>query len=613
MIRTRKRALAGCLALAVSASVLGILGGAPAAHAAGTLQGTAGMTPGSGISSTNFTLSLPSGASCGGDSSNAGYRVGSYMVPQSVDPSTLQFSTISGPLPTGIGASFRQPLYTPIGDSFVAEQTADASTPGGPGPIVSTLQFQFAQGGFAPGDIPAGVYNIGIACYLGPPSATQMKEFWNTTVTVTTNAAGGPAQISWTFGSIPAAPVLTAVTPGVSQLTAAFTSTPSTPATTGFTASATPTGGGATITANGAASPIVIPGLINGTAYNVTVHATNGPGNSPESNQLTGTPAAPPVANLAAVPGAPGSGIVQVSWDPPPAGPAPTGYNVVVSPAAGTTVTSTGPESADVSGLVEGTLYTFTVTPTYAGGHVGTPASVQASPSASAVLMQEITVTRPDGVLVLTQVCGTNGPLGASPASLGFPALPAVDEDLVGTAPTLGANGTGGADPEFPEYPLPDDPTYPTHCGIALGTAKLVTSGPGAGQFFAANGVLNQVTVVDTRDTDPGWTVNGTMGTFSAGPGLTFSGSQLGWEPAAQDTAAFTDSNGVGYDQVAAGGPIVAPNSANASGLSTGRVLGSAAATDGLGIAKLDARIKLLIPVFAFSGNYTGTLTLSAI
>ena len=65
----------------------------------------------------------------------------------------------------------------------------------------------------------------------------------------------------------------------------------------------------------------------------------------------------------------------------------------------------------------------------------------------------------------------------------------------------------------------------------------------GAGQFFAADGRLNQVTVVDTRDADTGWNVVGQVSNFSAGPGKSFSGSQLGWTPVnTEDTAAFTDS-----------------------------------------------------------------------
>jgi hypothetical protein len=49
-------------------------------------------------------------------------------------------------------------------------------------------------------------------------------------------------------------------------------------------------------------------------------------------------------------------------------------------------------------------------------------------------------------------------------------------------------------------------------------------------------------------------------------------------------------------------------------GLGTGRVLATApAAATARGVAQLDARILLLIPVSAATGTYTGTLTLSAI
>ena len=107
---------------------------------------------------------------------------------------------------------------------------------------------------------------------------------------------------------------------------------------------------------------------------------------------------------------------------------------------------------------------------------------------------------------MLTQVCGT--------------------PDTAGTSPTITG---GGPDPLFSQYPYPQDPTtgdavanYPTNCNINMGPAKLITTGNGAGQFFQASAPLNTVTVVDTRDTDPGWTVNGRMGTLTqalTGPG----------------------------------------------------------------------------------------------
>jgi hypothetical protein len=104
------------------------------------------------------------------------------------------------------------------------------------------------------------------------------------------------------------------------------------------------------------------------------------------------------------------------------------------------------------------------------------------------------------------------------------------------------------------------------------------------------------------------------MGTFSAGPGKQFSGSQLGWTPVkTSDTEAFTDSDGITYDQMVTAGGAVAPNSPNASGLGSGRELGGAAAGEGLGIGVLDARLKLLIPVTAKSGTYTGVLSITTI
>ncbi len=66
-------------------------------------------------------------------------------------------------------------------------------------------------------------------------------------------------------------------------------------AITGYTVTSTPDG----ITATGAASPIVVTGLTNGTEYTFTVHATNAVGNSVESA------ASNAVTPAATVPGAP--------------------------------------------------------------------------------------------------------------------------------------------------------------------------------------------------------------------------------------------------------------------------------------------------------------------
>ena len=128
------------------------------------------------------------------------------------------------------------------------------------------------------------------------------------------------------------------------------------------------------------------------------------------------------------------------------------------------------------------------------------------------------------------------------------------------------------------------------------------------------------MTIVDTRDGDLGWTVVGRIGDFTAGPGRSFSGSELGWTPVlTEDTPPFVDAAGTSYDQVVRAGSSIAANAPVAAGLTGGRELMAASpfdsltGTGGLGTAIADARLRLLIPVTAQSGRYTATLTLTAV
>lgn len=317
------------------------------------------------------------------------------------------------------------------------------------------------------------------------------------------------------------------------------------------------------------------------------------------------------MTNLVAAP-APNSAVL--TWTPPAGTATVTGYTIGVSPTvAGAPFTIVGPASTfTVTGLLAGTTYTFTVTASYGAPDVGTPATVQLAPPGNAIITQDISVTRPFGGLVLTQVCARYGALPPEPASLGFSALGALGATGAGFAPTIDPARTV-ADPAFGQYPYPVDaaqvpnPTYPTHCALNMGTASLITSGTEAGKYFAVSGRLNQVTVVDTRHTDAGWVLSGSVTNFTSGSN-TFSGNYLGWSPIASGDSGPTLE---GYDQTTTAGATVSP--AFASGLTTSKVLGQAAPNVGLGIAVFDARLKLLIPVTANNGAYTATLTLSAI
>ena len=227
-----------------------------------------------------------------------------------------------------------------------------------------------------------------------------------------------------------------------------------------------------------------------------------------------------------------------------------------------------------------------------------------------------ITINRPPGGLVFTQRCGVHGALPFEPDTFGafgaLGALPA-STNQVGTAPTT-PNITSAGDSQFAQYPYPVDSNgspsavYPTHCGIDLGISKLVTTGSSAGGYFAATGFMNQVTVVDTRDSDPGWAVNGVVSDFVTTGGALFSGNYLGWTPVLTSDSGITLE---GYDQSVTVTGMVPPN--YGAGLKTATAMASAAPTKGLGMAVLDARLRLLIPVTAVNGVYRATMTITVL
>ncbi len=155
----------------------------------------------SGGSSTDFRFKLPSGSACSGDSANAGYRIQSYLVPQSVDLDTLKFDS-SGPVP--VEGEFRAPMFDVDGNPFVSQLTASAVPAGGPGVIIQPLSaFNFAVYDTVQFPVTPGVYNVGIACTLGPPSgAMQLDKYWNTVFTITADPSDpGPAKIRFVLGA----------------------------------------------------------------------------------------------------------------------------------------------------------------------------------------------------------------------------------------------------------------------------------------------------------------------------------------------------------------------------------------------------------------------------
>lgn len=152
------------------------------------------------------------------------------------------------------------------------------------------------------------------------------------------------------------------------------------------------------------------------------------------------------------------------------------------------------------------------------------------------------------------------------------------------------------------------------------GTIPLAVSVPQSGSFsltvdstdvvtlaatgLTAAGVTTPITVADSRNSYPGWSVSGQDGAWTGtgtAAGGTFPGSQLGWTPT--DTALAP--------AVTLGNPVnpVTP------GLGTAATLASvhAGLGNGFGTSTLGANLALVIPPTAPAGPYTSGLTISAV
>jgi len=352
----------------------------------------------------------------------------------------------------------------------------------------------------------------------------------------------------------PGAPTALVGTPGNGQASLSWTA----PASDGGAAidsyTITPSVGAPIVTGTNATSRVVT-GLTNGTPVTFTVAAHNSVGLGAASAPVTVTPAPSAPSNVLA---SAGNASATVTWTAPP-GPAPTNYIVTATPAAsGGPVTVAGTAStATVPGLTNGTSYTFSVVAVYPTGNSAPGVSPAVTPS-STFITQHIKVTRPQGALIIGEAC-SGVPLG----------------------------------------------TYPQDCTVDLGTAALNASGT----YYIATGAFDEVTVLDTRDTNPGWTVNVQSTPFvGVNAANTFSACNLGYGAPTANAA----SNIAPNVQIVTPGPAVAA-SCPAAGLSVSHTFASAAAGQGQGYAYLNASIGVQVPVSAAADIYTAVVTFTAL
>ncbi|HVA04991.1 MAG TPA: fibronectin type III domain-containing protein [Acidimicrobiales bacterium] len=141
-----------------------------------------------------------------------------------------------------------------------------------------------------------------------------------------------------------------------------------------------------------------VTGLTNGTSYPIKVRAVNSVGAGTPSNTASVTPVAAPGAPTAVFASA-GDTSATVSWSPAPAnGSTVTGYTVTSSPGGHTCTWTSGPLTCTVTGLANGTPYTFGVTATNGvGTGPASTASTAVTPVAVPGAPTTVTATASDG------------------------------------------------------------------------------------------------------------------------------------------------------------------------------------------------------------------------
>ncbi len=213
-----------------------------------------------------------------------------------------------------------------------------------------------------------------------PQALTTTAAF---TVTATNAAGSTSVVLNITINpavTVPAAPSAVLAVADLRSARVSWTAPADTggAALTGFLVLIFPAAPDAVVTVEGTTA--LVTGLADGTSYSFTAAASNSVGTGPASapSPPVSTPGLPgEIGGLAALPG---NGWVSLSWTAPglDGGRPVTGYAVTISPATPSALIDVAGTSATVSGLTNGTAYTFQVAAvTEVGtGPAGAPSAV---------------------------------------------------------------------------------------------------------------------------------------------------------------------------------------------------------------------------------------------
>jgi hypothetical protein len=207
-----------------------------------------------------------------------------------------------------------------------------------------------------------------------PTNSTNATNYWVDPVFAPLTPPGQVTGVTATAGSLSGLVSWTAPSSGGPVTT--YTVTPYV-GSTAQTALAT--------TVSGSTTSTTVTGLTQGTTYTFVVQASNAAGSGAASAQSNSVQPTGPTAPTAPqnVTASPASGQALVSWSAPVSGGTPTSYTVTpyAGSTAGTPVTAgASATSATVTGLTNGTAYTFQVTASNSSGTGAYAASSAVTP-----------------------------------------------------------------------------------------------------------------------------------------------------------------------------------------------------------------------------------------
>ncbi|NQX26216.1 hypothetical protein HQQ81_02490 [Microbacteriaceae bacterium VKM Ac-2854] len=248
----------------------------------------------------------------------------------------------------------------------------------------------------------------------------------------------------------------------------------------------------------------------------------------------------------------------------------------------------------------------FTVTPDYLGVAVTTTGTAQSTTGSS-------WGSFPQGFVDFQNLTGQSSYWYSSGGSRDA-AKPAAPLSVAYSLAVTPVDPTDPEEPTEPETPgdgeqditvtVPDVAAPPTGSfGWAFASTSAVSLGTAvqAGSTFTAAGALNTITVTDTRagGTSPyTWSVSGSVSDFASASGG-FSAGYLGWTPSVSNA-------GTGVTA----GSAVASTLQSGAGLAESATLASSTAAAS---ADVDAALSLVLPTTTPAGNYSATLTITAL